>query len=91
MSHSSSSADVAPLSVIVQAVDAHLRVVRTATEPGAVATFAVVRGDEPAAMHVDEQLARFSTGAEFTFADEGTRVELRRTRPRTRRSAPGAP
>ena len=72
--------DVAPLSVIVQAVDAHLRAVRTATEPGAVATFAVVRGDEPAAMHVDEQLARFSTGAEFTFADEGTRVELRRTR-----------
>jgi hypothetical protein len=92
-SHSRSSADVAPLSVIVQAVDARLRVVRTATEPGAVATFAVVRGDGPAAMHVDEQLARFSTGAEFTFADEGTRVELRRTRPRTRtrRSAPGAP
>jgi hypothetical protein len=79
VSHSSSCADVAPLSVIVQAVDARLRVVRTATEPGAVATFAVVRGDGTAAMHVDEQLARFSTGAEFTFADEGTRVELRRT------------
>jgi hypothetical protein len=74
------SADVAPLAVIVQAVDPHLRVNRVAAEPGAVATFAVSRADEPATVHPDEQLARFSTGAAFTFADEGTRVELRRTR-----------
>ena len=70
--------DVAPLEVIVSAIDPCLRVKRIDARPGHVATFSVVSADEPAPVHPDVELASFSTGTAFTFSPEGTRVELRR-------------
>ena len=64
---------VAPLSVIVQAVDPYFRADWVATESGAVASFADTRGDTSVVIHPDKQRAVFSTGAEFAAADEGNR------------------
>ena len=71
------------IDVIVQAVDPHLRSRRVVAEPGAVATFEVTRSDSAAPTASDVELASFSTGADFSFADEGTRVQIRlgRTHP----------
>ena len=66
-----------PLDAIVQAVDPKLRTRRVAPAPGAVATFEIRRADSAAPKLSDVELARFSTGAEFSFVDEGTRVQIR--------------
>ncbi len=60
-------------------VDPTLRVTR-GEDDGATAVYEITRADEPAARHTDVDLARFSTGTDFAFADEGVRVELRRNR-----------
>jgi hypothetical protein len=71
-----------PLDVIAQAVDATLRVEPVDPRPGAVAAFVVRGGAAPARRHPDVEFARFSTGADFAFTDEGTRVRLRARRAR---------
>jgi hypothetical protein len=71
------SESTGPLEAIAHAVDPHLRVVVMGTAPGAMATFELTRADEAAPPHDDVTLTRFSTGADFTFSDEGTRVALR--------------
>ncbi len=71
------------LDAIVQAVDPHLRCRPVESHPGSgvVAAWDVVRVDEAAELPTDVTLTRFSTGADFAFTDEGTRVALRATRP----------
>lgn len=68
---------VAPLEVIVQAVDPHFVVTRVQARAGSVASYEVRRAATPAPVHPDVALARFSTGAEFSFAPTPTRVEIR--------------
>lgn len=77
--------DVTPLEVIAQAVDPTMRVETVGGRRRDGATFVVTPGSPPARRHADVEFARFSTGADFAFADEGTRVRLRA---RTVRPAP---
>lgn len=77
------------LEVIAQAVDPTMRVERLEPRDGAAASFVLRGGAAPARRHADVEFARFSTGADFTFSDEGTRVRLRARRARpTGRPAP---
>ncbi len=70
------------LEVIAQSVDATLRVEQVEARPGAAASFVARGGGAPARRHADVEFARFSTGADFAFSDEGTRVRLRARRAR---------
>lgn len=56
-----------PLDAIVQALDPHLRVVSVAPVGDAVASWEIVRVDEPAPEPDAVLLTRFSTGATFRF------------------------
>ena len=71
------------IDAIVQAIDPYLRTRRVAVAPGAVATFEVTRADSAAPMASDVELARFSTGPDFLFVDEGARVQIRLGRTHT--------
>ena len=69
-------------SAIAHAIDPALQARRVTASSGAVAGFEIVRNDRPSPRHQDVELARFSTGADFAFSDEGTRVQLRARRDR---------
>jgi hypothetical protein len=70
---------LAPLDAIVRAVDPTLRCRALADDgDGDGLTVEVVGGGVAAPVPDDVVLTRFSTGADFVFADRGTPVELRR-------------
>jgi hypothetical protein len=66
-----------PLDAIVQAVDRRFRC-HAVSDDGSGLDVEVVRTDTESPVPEDEVLARFSTGADFTFEDRGTPVVLRR-------------
>ncbi|WCO66945.1 hypothetical protein PO878_20845 [Iamia majanohamensis] len=67
---------LAPLDAILRGVDPHLRA--AVVDDGPDALVVEVVADDVAAPEVDEvALTRFSTGADFAFADRGTPVALR--------------
>lgn len=75
------------LEVVAQTVDPTLRVEVVAPRDGAAASFRFRTGGPPARRHADVEFARFSTGADFAFSDEATRVRLR-ARPDRRAGRP---
>jgi hypothetical protein len=68
---------LAPLDAIVRVVDPTLRC-RAVADDGDGLTVEVVVVSEAAPVSDEVVLTRFSTGADFVFADRGTPVELRR-------------
>lgn len=72
--------DAMPLEVVACAVDPTMRVTRTGGRRGDGASFRVTPGSAPARRHADVEFARFSTGADFRFSEEGTPVRLRARR-----------
>jgi hypothetical protein len=69
-----------PLDALVRGVDPHLRCEALEAADGGELIVEVVRGEEPAPEAEEVALARFSTGADFTFEDRGTPVALGPTR-----------
>jgi hypothetical protein len=64
-----------PLDAIVWAVDPHLRCVPLEGDHRGLAV-QVIRGDHEAPLSDDVLVTRFSTGAEYAFAERGTPVEI---------------
>ncbi len=67
---------LAPLDALLRGVDPHLRATVVDDGPDAL-TLEVVADDDPAPEADEVALTRFSTGADFAFADRGTPVALR--------------
>jgi len=67
---------LAPLDAIVRVLDDHL-VCRAVSDDDGALVVEVVRGDGPRPESDDVLLTKFSTGADFTFEQRGTPVELR--------------
>ena len=57
-----------PLQALVAGVDPRCRVARVEASPGELATWEITRGEEPQAEANEVTLARFSTGADFSFS-----------------------
>lgn len=72
-----SPTDLEPLDAIVRPVDPRYRCRGEIVGGELVVT--IERGDEPSAESADVALAKFSTGATFSFEDRPTRVEIRPT------------
>jgi len=64
-----------PLDAMVRAIDPHFRCVGLSDGDDLVVE--IVRGDDETRLPDDVALTRFSTGANFSFEDRGTPVELR--------------
>ncbi len=64
-----------PLDALVRGVDAHFSTRPVAESPDALVVD-VIREDTPARESKDVQITRFSSGAEFVFADRGIPLPL---------------
>lgn len=78
--------DATPIEVIAQAVNPCARSTPRKPTGDAVASFAISIEATPQPIHPDVELAAFSTGADFAFTPESTRVSLR-----ARRDRPASP
>ncbi len=78
--------DGTPIDVIAQAANPCAQTTMVEPGSGEVARFVTTVGTNAAPTHPDVELAAFSTGADFAFTPESTRVSLR-----ARRDRPASP